>query len=645
MSHASETRQSSAGLIAPGTLAGRLTRLAMLAAALALVVAGGALNLAAHLMGLQALKHQAAEQARVLAANLSAAAAFDDRAAAAETLASLDGLQAVGRATLVDPQGRVVAEFVRPDGQAPVPDLTALALDPTRGDLREGGGWIVASEPVRLGNRWLGLTLVEVSTAPLLRRAWVFAGVTAGVVAVALTMAWLLAVGVRRDVSRIERQLDDLAHRDPVTGLFNRHAAMAHLATLVGGRRARSFSVVSIDLDDFKLINDTLGHAVGDDVLQQVASRLQAGLRPGGFACRFGGDEFVVICPCPEGYSQPAMYQQLVRQALAITPPPEAPDLELSGSVGVARYPQDASDVPGLLQASDIAMYVAKQRGKNQMAAFEPWMRERTEQWLQTANDLRGALRRGELRLHYQPIIELASGRITGAEALVRWQHPQRGWLLPGDFIPVAERSGLVADVGGWVLEEAARQWTRWRDQGLGPLNIAVNVSPRQLRRDLLRQQFAQAIQRSGADPAGFTLELTEHSLVENLDSHMALLLELRGQGVSVAIDDFGTGLSTISYLKRLPVSKLKIDRSFVSGMTESEGDATIVGATLAMAQAFGLQVVAEGVETQEQRDFLAAQGCDHFQGHLFAPPLPIAELDARLRGRLPLSAPPGTPF
>ena len=628
MSEPSASLQPSAGPIAPGTLAGRLTRLAMLAAALALVVAGGALNLAVHLMGLQSLKHQAAEQARVLAANLSAAAAFDDRAAAAETLASLDGLQAVGRATLVDPQGRVVAEYVRPDGLAPVPDLTALALDPTRGDLREGGGWVVASEPVRLGNRWLGLTLVEVSTAPLQRRAWVFAGVTAGVVVVALAMAWLLAVGVRRDVSRIERQLDDLAHRDPVTGLFNRHAAMAHLGTLVGGRRARSFSVVSIDLDDFKLINDTLGHAVGDDVLQQVASRLQAGLRPGSFACRFGGDEFVVICPCPEGYAQPAMYLQLVRQALAITPPPEAPDLELSGSVGVSRHPQDATDVPGLLQASDIAMYVAKQRGKNQMAAFEPWMRERTEQWLQTANDLRGALRRGELRLHYQPIIELASGRITGAEALVRWQHPQRGWLLPGDFIPVAERSGLVADVGGWVLEEAARQWTRWRDQGLGPLNIAVNVSPRQLRRDLLRQQFAQAIQRSGADPAGFTLELTEHSLVENLDSHMALLLELRGQGVAVAIDDFGTGLSSISYLKRLPVSKLKIDRSFVGGMTESEGDATIVGATLAMAEAFGLQVVAEGVETPAQRDLLRTLGCGFGQGYLFSRPVGPADFE-----------------
>ena len=430
------------------------------------------------------------------------------------------------------------------------------------------------------------------------------------------------------DLSQVERRLDDLAHRDPVTGLFNRHAAMSHLERLVadGQRRNRPFALVSIDLDDFKLINDTLGHAVGDAVLVQVARRLESQLPPGANAYRLGGDEFIIVSTCGDSCADPARFHPMVLSALAIAPLPESPDLLLSGSVGVARYPLDAQDVAGLLQASDIAMYVAKQRGKNQIAIYEAEMRERTEAWVQTANDLRGALRRGELRLHYQPIVELPGRRIVGAEALVRWEHPQRGWLLPADFMNVAERSGLVADIGGWVLDEAARQWVRWRDMGLGALHVAVNVSPRQLRRGLLQQQFDHAIALSGADPAMITLELTEHSLVEHLDINHALLLGLRSRGVQVAIDDFGTGLSSLSYLKRLPVSQLKIDRSFVSGLSQNDGDATIVGATLAMARAFGLQVVAEGVEDEVQCQTLAQLGCDFAQGYLFSRPLsPVA--------------------
>lgn len=616
-----------AGRDASGSLAGRLTRLAMLASALALLVAGGALNLATYMMGRQALERQTLEQAQVLAANLSAPAAFGDAQAAGETLHSLDGLRAVGRATLYDSQGRVLAQYRRDGGTPATASMPTAVGQPFGARLVHQDGWLVVSQPVELGGRTLGLTVLEVNTAPLLERSLLFGLITLAVGAVALGMAWLLAVGVRRDVARVEQRLDDLAHRDPVTGLFNRHAAMSHLEALVAHGRIHGgqFSVVSLDLDDFKLINDTLGHAVGDAVLVQVARRLQAGLRPGGRAYRFGGDEFVVICPCPEGFSHPALYGQLARQALAIPPLPESPELQLSGSVGVARFPQDARDVAGLLQASDIAMYMAKQRGKNQLAIFEAAMRERTEQWLQIENDLRGGLRRGELRLHYQPVIDLVSGQVAGAEALLRWEHPQRGWLLPGDFMAVAERSGLIVDIGGWVLEEAARQWVRWRDQGLGTLNLAVNVSPRQLRRGVLAQQFEQAIQRSGADPRHITLELTEHSLVEHIDSHLALLEQLRQRGVSIAIDDFGTGLSSLSYLKRLPVSELKIDRSFVAGMTENGGDATIVGATLAMAKAFGLTVVAEGVETEAQRGELAALGCEFGQGYLFSRPLDAA--------------------
>ncbi|MBN8487377.1 MAG: EAL domain-containing protein [Burkholderiales bacterium] len=610
--------------VRPGMLSARLTRLAMWAAALALLVAGAALNLATYLLSREALVQQSLEQARLVATNLTAAVAFGDQAATRETLGSLAGVSSITAAQLTSVDGGPLARYERAGaGRSIGPGL----------DLSER---LQVAVPVLLEGRPLASLSLEVDTSSLVRRGLVFGGITLAVGAVALAMAWLFALGVRRDVSRVEQRLDDLAHRDPVTQLFNRHAATSHLEALVRGpaHRLKPFAVVTIDLDDFKLINDTLGHAIGDQVLACVGQRLQQRMPSGGQAYRFGGDEFVVVSPCPDGQLSPVSYQQLVLEALAIPPLPEAPDLQLSGSVGVARFPGDAQDVAELLQASDIAMYAAKQRGKNQVVVFEPGLRERNEQWMQTANDLHAALRRGELRLHYQPIVELAGGRIVGAEALVRWEHPQRGWLLPGDFIPVAERSGLIADIGGWVLQEATRQWVRWRDRGLGALELAVNVSPRQLRRGVLQQQFEQAIADSQADPRHITLELTEHSLVEHADGQLGVLERLRAQGVQVAIDDFGTGLSSLSYLKRLPVTKLKIDRSFVSGLTDNGGDATIVGATLAMASAFGLKVVAEGIETEAQQFELQQMGCDFGQGYLYSRPVSPADFERLLRGQ-----------
>ncbi|MBQ0932182.1 EAL domain-containing protein [Ideonella sp. 4Y16] len=618
---------------APGSLAARLTRLSMWAAALALLVTGAALNLATYLMGREALLRQSAEQARLVAAQLGAAVAFNDRPAMGESLQSLEGVPSITHATLQGAGGLLLGRYDRV-GEVSVRAAGGWGAEPWVERLR-------VAAPVLLDGRELAHLELEVDTASLLERGLVFGGLTMAVGAVALTMAWLFAVGVRRDIDRVERRLDDLAHRDPVTGLFNRHAATSHLQDLVrtGDRPQRPFSLISIDLDDFKLINDTLGHAAGDAVLTRVAARLQRGLRPGGQAYRFGGDEFVVICPCEQGLEQPAMYHRLVLDALAIEPLAEAPDMQLGASVGVARFPRDAGDVAGLLQAADIAMYAAKQRGKNQLVIFEPALRERTEQWMQIANDLRGALRRNELRLQFQPIVDLQTGRTIGAEALVRWQHPLRGWMLPGDFVPVAERSGLIAELGGWVLSAAACQWVAWRQAGLGWLNLAVNVSPQQLRRGLLTQQFDQAIAASGADPHHLTVELTEHSLVETADGQISLLEALQQRGVQVAIDDFGTGLSSLSYLKRLPVNKLKIDRSFVAGMQVHEGDAAIVGATVAMAGAFGLQVVAEGIETEGQRRELAALGCHQGQGYLFSRPLSAADFEERVRQELTTAA------
>jgi EAL domain-containing protein (putative c-di-GMP-specific phosphodiesterase class I) len=276
-------------------------------------------------------------------------------------------------------------------------------------------------------------------------------------------------------------------------------------------------------------------------------------------------------------------------------------------------------------------MYAAKGRGKNQVVVFEPGLLAHNEQQMQIESELRKALQYDELRLHYQPIVDLATGRVLGGEALVRWQHPERGLLQPGDFLDVAERSSLIVELGAWVLQEAGRQLAQWHQAGWTRLWVSVNVSARQLHQGALARQYDRALEIYGGDPHLLELELTEHTLVDDIDAHQCLLNDLRDRGVVIAIDDFGTGLSSLSYLKRLPVGKLKVDRSFVQGLPNDEGSAAIIGATLAMAHAFGLQVVAEGMETQAQFAMLRALGCDFGQGYLFSRPVDAGSFKALL--------------
>lgn len=453
------------------------------------------------------------------------------------------------------------------------------------------------------------------------------------VVAAALAYAWLHLVtrGWRQDVQHIAETLDGLAYKDSVTGLFNRHAAMAHLQEAMEAvpAHAQGLSVVTFDLDDFKLINDTLGHAVGDEVLRLVASRLQESLRPGARAYRFGGDEFVVICPCDVGFADPLRYGGMVQRALSGLTRLDGHELNLTGSVGVARYPVDGQTPQDVVRASDIAMYEAKSRGKGHLVVFAQGLRLATEHRVQLESELRRALREGEMRLTYQPIVELTTGRVLAAEALLRWQHPERGLLMPSDFIDVAERSGLIVELGGWVLEQAAQQLAHWQRCGLTELHVAVNVSARQLRGGFITRQYDHAVAVSQCDPACLELELTEHTLIEDLEDSVRLLHELRRRGVTLAIDDFGTGLSSLAYLKRLPVGKLKIDRSFVAGLPQDSGDRAIVTAALSVARAMDLTVVAEGVETPRQARCLRELGCAQAQGFLYGKPMNPSELMA----------------
>jgi diguanylate cyclase (GGDEF)-like protein len=611
-----------------GVLGRRLTRLALAASALALLVAGSVLNVALFLIAKQGLVQETTAQAQVIAANISAALLFTDVQAAAETLNSLERSPGIARATLTDAHGTVVADYRRAaDGAAPVGrERPGATLD---------ARLLVFVQSVQVSGGEIGRLRFEVPLDPLYRRAVVFGAITLAAAALAMLLSYLLAVGVRRDVDRVERRLDELAYLDPVTGLFNRHAVREHLIDYIERAQGRhGFSVVTLDLDGFKVINDTLGHHVGDEVLREAARRLLATLHPEARAYRFGGDEFVLICPTLAGFREPQRFGHSVRTALGEPMRASGHEMVLSGSIGVARFPIDGQSADEVLLASDMAMNAAKAAGKNSFSVFDARLRDATQHRLRIETELRRALREGELRLFYQPVVEAVSGGVYGAEALVRWQHPQRGLLLPGEFIDVAETSGLIVPLGGWVLEEAARQVVRWQAAGFDALQLAVNVSARQLRGAQLGVQYRSAIAATGCPAERLEIEMTEHTLIEDLDENMRVLNDLRSLGAQIAIDDFGTGLSSLAYLKRLPLNKLKIDRSFVRDLPGDHADVAIVGAAISMAQALGLRVVGEGVETEAQLDTLRSLGCDLIQGYYYGRPMDAAQFETWLRER-----------
>jgi diguanylate cyclase (GGDEF)-like protein len=598
------------------SLAARFTRLALMAAGLALIIAGAAADGAMFLIGRRDLLREMTAQTQVIADNVSAALLFQDRQSALDTLASLKRSDVVMRATVFDARDQVFADFHRL-AQAALPVSAGAA------GYRFEGRRLVIVEPVRGRMGPIGLLRFEVTLDPLYERTMLFAGVTGLAGAVALLLAYLLAMGVRRAVRRMEERLDQLAYRDPITNLYNRHAANEHLQeyVLTARRLGEGFTVVTVDLDNFKHINDTLGHDVGDQVLRHVAERITARLRPGDRAYRFGGDEFVIISFGKQGFSEPRRHGLITRRLLSDDVRVNDVEISLSGSVGVARFPIDGDEAEDVLRASDTAMYAAKIQGKNDVVIFDPALRAASEMRMRTERDLRRALREGELVLHYQPVVDAHTQRLVGAEALVRWLHPERGLVAPREFIEVAEQSGLVVELGGWVFTEAAAQVVRWANAGL-QLSVAVNVSAQQLRGGVLVRQYRDAMAMSGCNPAWLEIELTEHTLIEDVQDNLRILTELRDLGAHIAVDDFGTGLSSLAYLKRLPIDKIKIDRSFVLDLPNDRSDSAIIAASTLVARALGLRVVAEGVETEPQRQAICRLGCDLAQGYLFSKPL-----------------------
>ncbi|MBV8123935.1 MAG: EAL domain-containing protein [Pelomonas sp.] len=437
------------------------------------------------------------------------------------------------------------------------------------------------------------------------------------------------------------QRVEFMALHDALTGLPNRSQARERFADLTARSRrgGKKMAVLYMDLDDFKPVNDTHGHAVGDQLLKAVAERLRGAVRGSDIVCRLGGDEFLLLLDQQADASGVGQVAQKLIEVLAAPVALDRCELETAASIGIAMYPDDGDDFDVLVQRADIAMYKAKDAGRGQFRFFDAEMNVEAQLQAQLAMALRTALARGELELHYQPQFSLASGELLGAEALLRWQHPTLGWVPPSQFIPIAERNGLIASLGQWVLMQACQTGKQWHDAGLGGLVLAVNVSPLQLRRGGLEKTVQDVLLRTGFPARQLELELTESVLLNDSLEVGNSLIELRRLGVGFAIDDFGTGYSNLNYLTKFEVHCIKIDQSFVRRMARSASDAALVRAIIQMSKALSLTTLAEGVEDEECLAQLRVMGCDAAQGFLWSPAmsaeafLAFAQTAPRLRG------------
>jgi diguanylate cyclase (GGDEF)-like protein/PAS domain S-box-containing protein len=440
-----------------------------------------------------------------------------------------------------------------------------------------------------------------------------------------------------------EERIHYLAYYDALTGLPNRTllTKLANQALTVAQRSKLLGCVLFIDLNRFKLINDTLGRGIGDEMLCQIAQRFRNALREPDLVARVGGDEFAVVLSDIHEHLEAGTVAQKLLASLSSPFMIDGYELRVGASIGISVYPQDGADAENLLRLADIAMFRAKQSGDSDAGSAAFYSQDMNQGMLarmRVETDLRHALEQGELRLYYQPKFALDSGRIIGAEALVRWMHPVRGLVPPGEFIPLAEATGLVVQIGAWVLDAACAQAQRWCQAGLPPLPLAVNVSAREFT-PALPERVAQTLQRYGLTPQWLELEITESTLMDNIERVIGIMERITTLGVSLSLDDFGTGYSSLSYLKRFPIDTLKIDRSFTSGVPDDANDCAIASTIISMALQLKHKVIAEGVETIEQLQFLKSAGCDEVQGYLFSHPLPADDFERALRENWSLDA------
>ncbi len=437
---------------------------------------------------------------------------------------------------------------------------------------------------------------------------------------------------------RHEETLAGLSAVDTLTGLSNRQTFVDHIDAIADAERDRQLTVAFLDLDNFKPINDALGHDHGDAVLRTIARRLDHAIGSHGVVARFGGDEFVVATEAEPGAGHDELLYLL---GLAFADPVEldGKELMITVSIGIASTTDpDAMQADAMLKAADIAMYEAKRQGKNCVAVYDESLEHQAAARIEIASDLRQAIEGDQLELHYQPIIDVMTGRVVGAEALLRWFHPERGMVPPDTFIPIAEQNGLIVPIGAWVLDAAIAQTAAWNSQRVTrrALGVSVNLSAAQLGDPSLEQRVHAALSRHGFDPARLTLEITESTLMTEAAETMVALERLRDLGVRIAIDDFGTGYSSLAYLKRLPARALKVDKAFIDGLGLQAEDTALVTGIVGLASALDFEIVAEGVETERQLKELRRLGCEYSQGYYHSRPLPAAEFETWVNGREP---------
>jgi diguanylate cyclase (GGDEF)-like protein/PAS domain S-box-containing protein len=513
--------------------------------------------------------------------------------------------------------GRPIASFIHPDDWPPIESLQTTvsgSLEPSEFRIFTKSGetrWVrTSSRPITDGDRVIGLRAV-------------LADIT--------------------DRKLAENQVKYVAYHDALTGLPNRTLLSDRLDMALAQRRrdGQPLAVIFLDLDRFKLINDTVGHAAGDEALQRIAERLTSAVREGDTVSRLGGDEFTVLLPVISGVVDACEVAERILERLTRPLALAGHEFHLSASLGIALYPADGDDAEALLRNADTAMYWAKDQGQNRFQLFTAAMNAQIQDRVALESDLRHALERGEITVYYQPQVNIDSGQIMGMEALARWQHPERGILLPADFIPLAEETGLILPIGEWVLRTSCAQCKAYQDAGLPLVRVAVNLSSRQFQDPRLVAMVTEVLKETGLDPDYLDLEITEGTAMRDVEFTVDTLRELRAMGVHVSIDDFGTGYSSLAYMSRFPVDSVKIDGSFVGDAPANPDDAAIVTAIIALARTLNLRAVAEGVETKEQLAVLKERQCHEAQGYLWGKPVPAHIMGKILAAKRPLGVAP----
>jgi diguanylate cyclase (GGDEF)-like protein len=589
----------------------------MLAAVAAVVVACCILLVYQLLAQRQALVTESHVQAAIVADNISASLMFRDRDAAADILRAFRSAPNMLQVAVYDANSQLFSEY-SVEGHAAAPRLAPAG--------EAGYGQVRVTSDIGYKETRLGKVVLVNSTQGIRDMMVRYVALVLAASAGALFVAQQLIRKTRARVAQAERELDSLAHTDSVTGLPNRRANYRILEQQLARQPASGASValLLIDLDNFKVVNDTAGHHAGDELLRKVAAELQALLRPGDVVARIGGDEFAVVA-APVQRDMARELAGRVTEALRKPFHIEGSDIFATASVGMCLYPDDADTREALVTGADTALYHAKKTGRNRMAEYVPEMTLRTQRRIRLERELRRALETGGLEVHYQPQFDCGTEQLVGAEALMRWRHPEQGFISPAEFIPVAEDSGLIVALGEWVLLQACTEGARWlrlaQQAGTPPPSIAVNVSARQLREKGFLDVVLHTLATTGLPATQLELELTESMLMEDVESAVQFMREARAQGIRLSIDDFGTGYSSLAYLQRFPINQLKIDRSFTCSLPDD--GTTIVSAVISLARDFQLAVVAEGVESREQLEWLRRAGCTYAQGYLLGKPMP----------------------